>query len=431
MAFDLSTLADDDLRWVSREAYRNPEIYAAEQERIFKRCWMFLGHESQVAAPGDFFTTYMGEEPIIVTRDSQGTLNAFINSCRHRGMRVCRADRGSARHFSCPYHAWTYDLTGALIGVPKHKDGYYQELDLATNGLIRVAQVDSYKGLIFGTFDATAASLLDYLGDMAWYMDLVLDRHEGGTELVPGVHKWIIRTNWKIACDNNAGDWYHVPVSHGSMARLNNNPNQFDEDPNRLQVSAETGHTLAAYLAPKGAERPTPPNLPKALVEWRRHVESQVVDRLGDVRARMQFIAGNVFPNFGWIPGSFSIRQYHPRGPDEIEIWSYCLIDAAAPQAAKDAMRRMYTNTFGPGGMLEQDDGENWTGCAQSVGNPVMGQQSFNYQMGHGHDWQAKELKAQHLGKGTAEVVQRSFYRRWREEMERADSKIELIARQG
>ena len=151
MALDFAQLVADDCTWVSRQAFRDPEIHAAEQERIFKRCWLFLGHESQVAEPGDFFTSYMGEEPVIVTRGADGALHVLVNSCRHRGMRVCRADRGHTKRFSCSYHAWTYNTNGDLIGVPKRKEGYYDEIDLSQNGLIRAAQVDSYKGLIFAT----------------------------------------------------------------------------------------------------------------------------------------------------------------------------------------------------------------------------------------------------------------------------------------
>jgi nitrite reductase/ring-hydroxylating ferredoxin subunit len=403
LTIDFSALTDAQHTWVSRRAFRDPEVYGAEQERIFKRCWLFVGHESQIRSPGDFVTSYMGEEPVIVTRGVDNKIHVMINSCRHRGMRVCRADRGNTKHFSCSYHAWTYDIEGQLIGVPRLREGYYEELDLSKNDL----------------------------GDMAWYMDLMLDKDEGGTELVTGVHKWVIRTNWKLACDNNAGDWYHVPVSHGSMAKLNKTPAQFAEDENRLQVSAETGHTLAAYLRPQGESWPGPANQPKVLADWRDEVANRNRDRLGPVRERLQFIAGNVFPNFGWIPGSYTIRQYHPRGPDLTEVWSYCLVDAAAPQAAKDAMRRVYTGTFGPSGLLEQDDGENWTGCAQSVRNPIMGEQSFNYQMGNGHEWHHNELKAQHVGRATGEVVQRSFYKRWHEEIAApsASDNVTLLAR--
>ncbi len=95
-------------------------------------------------------------------------------------------------------------------------------------------------------------------------------------------------------------------------------------------------------------------------------------------------------------------------------------------------MKRMYTNSFGPSGLLEQDDGENWTGCARSAGNPVMGRESFNYQMGVGHEWHVNELPAQHVGRATSEVVQRSFYRRWRQEMTGQNERVlRIVAREG
>ena len=430
MGVDFAELVADDYTWVSRQAFRDPEIHAAEQERIFKRCWMFLGHESQVPEPGDFFTTYMGEEAVIVTRGLDGALHALVNSCRHRGMRVCRADRGNTKRFSCPYHSWTYNANGELIGVPRRKEGYYDEIDLSQNGLIQAAQVDSYKGLIFATFAADAPSLLHYLGDMAWYMDLILDR-DGGTELIPGIHKWVVRANWKLPCDNNAGDWYHVAFAHGSSARLNQNPNQFDEDDNRLQISAETGHTLCAYQYPAGKQWMGAQHQPRILNEYFEETAERRAKLLGPDKDRMHFIAGNVFPNFSWIPGSYTIRQYHPRGPDKTEVWSYCLVDAAAPREVKDAMKRMYTNSFGPSGLLEQDDGENWTGCSASSNKPVMGRQSFNYQMGVGHEWHKPGVPGQHVGRATSEVVQRSFYRRWLQEMTgQSERRLRVVAQE-
>ncbi|HZT52046.1 MAG TPA: Rieske (2Fe-2S) protein, partial [Stellaceae bacterium] len=102
---------------VSREIYVNAEIYREEQERVFARAWLYVGHESQVAKPGDYIVSKMGEESVILTRDRAGKLHVFLNSCRHRGMKVCRYDDGNTRAFTCPYHAWTYDLDGRLIGV--------------------------------------------------------------------------------------------------------------------------------------------------------------------------------------------------------------------------------------------------------------------------------------------------------------------------
>src|SRR5438270_2281223 len=101
---------------ISREIFVNEAIYAEEQEKIFRRAWLFVGHESQVPNPGDFILSLMGEEEVILTRDRKGKLHVFLNTCRHRGMKVCRYDQGNALVFTCPFHAWTYDTDGRLVG---------------------------------------------------------------------------------------------------------------------------------------------------------------------------------------------------------------------------------------------------------------------------------------------------------------------------
>lgn len=403
--------------WVKREAFLNGDVYQREQERVFRRAWLFLGHESQIPKPRDFFTAYMGEESVIVTRDSAGRIRAFLNTCRHRGMRVCRADKGSTAAFTCSYHAWTYDTTGALIGVPKFKEGYFGELDKREWGLLPVAQVDSYKGLIFGTFDPAAAPLREYLGDMTWYLDVLLDRRAGGTEVIGGVHRWIMKANWKVAVDNNSGDWYHVPFTHGSIQRISNRrgPGGGNRDSeNRFQVSPHPGHTLVLLLhdTPEPAVRGVSP----LVQEYYLSVLPEAVERLGPVRSRMVFIAGSVFPNFGWVPGSHTMRVYHPRGPEQMEVWSYCLVDKDAPREVKDAIRRDYVHRFGPSGMLEQDDGENWSQVSASSRSSLARTMEFNYQMGLGHERYHEDLPGL-VGNATGELTHRSFYTRWSREI--------------
>ena len=126
---------------ISREIYVNEDIYREEQERLFARAWLYIGHEDQVRNPGDYCLTKMGEESVILTRDRAGQVHVFLNSCRHRGMKVCRYDDGNTRAFICPYHAWTYDLDGRLIGVQDYENSYRPPFDRAKWGLVEVAQL--------------------------------------------------------------------------------------------------------------------------------------------------------------------------------------------------------------------------------------------------------------------------------------------------
>jgi phenylpropionate dioxygenase-like ring-hydroxylating dioxygenase large terminal subunit len=112
----MSELVDLHSGYISREIFVNEDIYQQEQEQVFARTWLFIGHESQIPKPGDYFVTSMGEESVILTRDSKRVIHAFLNTCRHRGMKVCRYDEGNTTVFTCPYHGWSFGTDGRLHG---------------------------------------------------------------------------------------------------------------------------------------------------------------------------------------------------------------------------------------------------------------------------------------------------------------------------
>ena len=151
-----SSLVDLESGQVSREIFVSDEIYQQELEQVFMRSWLFVGHESQVAKPGDYFASGMGEESVLLCRDRENQIHVFLNSCRHRGMKVCRYDEGTTPVFTCPYHGWSYSTNGSLVGVPYFRSAYHEDLDKSKWGLIEVAQICNYKGSIWATWDLDA-----------------------------------------------------------------------------------------------------------------------------------------------------------------------------------------------------------------------------------------------------------------------------------
>src|SRR5215472_229207 len=277
METDTLGLVDAENGLVSRRIFIEPDIYQQELERIFARCWLFLCHESQIPQPGDFFTTYMGEDPVLVVRDTAGEVRAFLNVCRHRGNRLCRAESGNAASFTCAYHGWTYRNDGRLAGVPYIKEAYHNELDRERWGLAPVAQLDNYKGLLFASFDPEAPPLREYLGEMAWYLDTFFDRREGGIEVIGGVHKWVVPCNWKFPAENFAGDAYHVTWSHLSAISSGFSPSTTVRRAwQGSLVSPGNGHCIIALGPEDSAEAPVPD-----ILAYEEAIRPEVARRLG------------------------------------------------------------------------------------------------------------------------------------------------------
>jgi phenylpropionate dioxygenase-like ring-hydroxylating dioxygenase large terminal subunit len=414
---ELGSLVDSERGLLSRRIFIEPEIYERELQQIFARCWLFLCHDSQVAQPGDFFTTYMGEDPVLVVRDSAGQVNAFLNICRHRGNRLCRADSGNAASFTCAYHGWTYRNDGSLAGVPYIKEAYHNELDRGRWGLQPVAQLDHYKGLWFATFDPKAPPLREYLGEMCWYLDNFVDRREGGIEIV-ATHKWVMPCNWKFPAENFGGDSYHVPWSHLSAVTtafssgVTTKPNTTG-----ALVSPGNGHILICVGPDDIGDPPV-----AEVLDYEQQIRPEVHARLGERAALINPIVGTVFPNFSLLRAtSRTFRTWHPRGPGKTEVWSWVFIDKAAPAAVKEQIRLAGVRGFSPSGSFEQDDMDNWQECTQTCRGVVSRRMPLNTQMGLGHDRFDPALGAWASEFRMSEHNHRRFYRRWADLMDAGD----------
>jgi len=410
MAMNMKQLVDADKGLISRRIFIEQGIYEEEQERIFARCWLFLCHDSQIPEPGDFFTTYMGEDPVLVVRDSAGQVHAFLNVCRHRGNRLCRADAGNAASFTCAYHGWTYRNDGRLTGVPYLKEAYHGELNREHWGLTSVAQLDNYKGLYFATFDPEAPPLREYLGEMTWYLDTFFDRREGGSEVIGGMHKWVMPCNWKFPAENFGGDGYHTSWSHLSAIQTGAGGDfRVKPDPKGVMLSPGNGHCVIGVGPDMVADPPAP-----EILAYEAEIAPEMSKRLGPRLGLVKPIVGTLFPNFSMLrPTSRTFRVWHPRGPDKTEVWAWVFADKAAPAEVKEAIRLAGVRVFGPSGTFEQDDMDNWQGCTQTGRGVVARRDFLSYEMGLGHEHFDEDLKAWASDYRYSEINHRGFYRHW------------------
>ncbi len=414
MTPDLQRLVDAEHGLIGPEVYTDQAIFDVEMERIFGRSWLFLAHDSQLPKAGDYVTTYMGLDPVIVVRQRDGSVKAFLNMCRHRGMRVCREDEGNARAFTCKYHGWSYAADGRLTGMPL-KDQYEGIVDKAAWGLKQVPRIESYRGLIFGCFDEDVPPLAEEMGDIAYYLDASLDRSPAGIEFVGGIIKWRIRANWKFAAEQFASDMYHTYTTHKSPYSLLS-ADDLDHDPLKdtihgHQYSSPHGHGFGWWIAEE--ERPSGAALlPTVLLRYIEKTRAAVTERIGDDRRRMES-HGTIFPNFSWLYSSIpTLRVWHPKSPDEMEVWAYVFVDADAPDDVKDAFRRFTVLTFGASGLYEQDDGENWVTIQNNLTSPQVRKTPMNLQSSLGRNGSSPDSDGR-MGPVIGEMASRGFFHRW------------------
>jgi PAH dioxygenase large subunit len=411
---------------VSRRIFTDPEIFELEQERIFAKTWFFLGHESEIAQEGDVVTRMCGIDPVVLVRDDEGIVRAFLNSCRHRGMRVCRTDRENTSFLRCPYHGWSYGIDGKLLTAAAEEHYEEGELDKENLGLIPVAQLDTYQGLIFATWDPEAPPLPEFLGDMAFYLDLIVGR-SGGVEIIGEPQIWDVDTSWKFATDNFT-DNFHVFSAHHSLVELGMLPNDPDFAAHGHMIVAGPGHIL--HLTP-GAPNETYESYGLPL-ELREKFADHLTPEQVEMARKTAYSAGTVFPNFHWLQLMSSgtigqpdvpflnFRLEVPISATRTRMWSWLAVDKDASPEFRKATYETYVRTFGPAGIYDQDDMENWEDCTRANLGPAAKRHALHHKMGI-----ARPVDTSWPGPGVAyadsygEMTQRSWYGAWLDLMTR------------
>ena len=365
LARDLSMdkLVDNANGTVSAAIFSHPDIYQQELEQVFARMWLFVGHESQVPRPGDYVRSRMGEEQVIVTRGRDKQVYVLLNSCPHRGNMVCRYDEGNALAFQCSFHGWTFGSDGGLINLPPAtEEDYAQVLHKEDWGMLR-ARVEIFQGTIWANWDRSAPSLMEYFGGAEGYLSAALCDAEGnpdGVELAGGIMRWRVGMNWKVPMPDL--DTTHGWITHRSTRGLVPGFGGTGAPPNyknSYHVWFPEGHTHSMRLSDNGIgdndfarfiEYP-------ALQEYLRGKWAKRRERLGKLAGEEDM--PHMFPNAGSTVGRI-LRILHPQGPAGSEMWSYILVDKAMPPEVKAAAVHFYERRWGPNGMIQNDDMENW-----------------------------------------------------------------------
>ncbi len=426
---DIRTLVDAQGASQSRRIFGDPEIYQLELERIFARCWLFLTHESLVEKPGDYVVTKMGEDEVIVWRQRDNSIKVFLNVCTHRGMRLCQAESGNAKGMSCNYHGWAFGVDGGLAAVPIEEAVYGPEFDRCTLGLREVPLVESYHGFIFGCMDPAAPTLRDYLGDAAWYFDIWADV-PGGVELLGPPTRTILNANWKSPTENFIGDSYHVGWTHAPvLAAMMGSPpppqGAFMGDENSFQMTSRYGHGLGIInnFGPALLLHECPD-----LAPWVEQRAALVAQSKGPDNARLYTNNwdASIFPNISYLWGIMTFKVWHPLGPDKIEIMTWPIAERDMPDDLKQRLAVASHRTFGPAGMLEGDDLDNFEFATKPNRGFVTRQGTLNLQMGLGREREDPQLPGV-IGPFMSETAQRGFYRAYADFLA-ADSWAELEA---
>ena len=433
----MGELVNLDDRTISARLYSDAELYQLELEQVFARSWVVVAHESEIARTGDYVTRYIGEDPVIVTRDRSGGINVMLNSCSHRGMSVCRAEMGNTGFFRCPYHAWSYDNTGKLVAVSAEKEMYDDTLDKSQLGLRR-ARVETFAGIVFANWSDEAPTLQEELGEHAWYLQMAFGRSRSGMTVLGPPQRWVFDANWKLAAEQFSGDAYHTVMLHNSLCEMG----VFPKEPRAILhgVSAGTarGHTLRcldmeAVMATTGVAMSREDLLQQAPPPAGMNAElaSQLTDVLAPEQAETLIksppTVGHMFPSFGWVNmalpdaagdmlgGVITFRTWLPRGPEQMELMAWTLVEKDAPEELQQATARATIQTFSDSGIFEQDDSEAWSSVQRSVRGVIGRQRRLTYQATLGEPTEERGgLHWRGLGR---DDIQWLFWRRYRAQM--------------
>ncbi|MBT5264279.1 MAG: Rieske 2Fe-2S domain-containing protein [Rhodospirillaceae bacterium] len=354
----------DPFEWpdagVTRVPYRlfsDPEIYALEQQRIFRGpVWNYLCLEIDIPNPGDHKTTTVGEIPVVVTRDENGDVHAMVNRCAHKGALVCLKERGNSKTMTCVYHSWSYDLRGRLKGIAfrdglNGKGGMPEDFDRDKHRL-EPLRIEIICGLVFGTFSDETPSIESYLGEK---MTASIRRNLGRPLKPLGMHSQIIHNNWKLYAEN-VRDSYHATLLHTFYTTFK--INRLDMDGGIVMADDKWHHiSFAKRKTLQESEEYQNANVHSAQYESKLD-GPELLNTWDEYDDGITHSIQGIFPNLAIHStlNSLAVRFFAPRGVDETELfWIYLGCEDDTEEQTN--MRVMQGNLTGTAGLVSLEDG--------------------------------------------------------------------------
>ena len=416
---DIQDLIIDDRKRgffrVHRSCMTSHDLFRRERELIFDRCWIYLGHESEVENPGDYRQRTVAGRPLFFIRSKDGRVRVFLNSCPHRGALICRRNAGNAKVLQCFYHAWSFNTSGELIGVPG-QDAYGPHFQRSEHGLKEPPRVESYRGFYFVSFNPDVEDLVTYLAGARDYLDLVVDQAEEGMRVISGSNKYAINANWKLLAENSLDGYHLIPthrtyVDYMSGFGTDDSGDTLATRPPGAGLALGNGHCVSENISRNG--RPIARWHPVFGEEAKpriARVRRRLVQKYGEERAyRMADTSRNllIYPNLLIMDFvAISIRYIEPLAPDRMEVTAWHLVPREESGDTLATRLDSYLTFLGPGGFATPDDVEVLESC----------QIGFR---ASGTEWSDISRGMLKPNPGTADELQmRGFWRQWHANMQ-------------
>ena len=432
---DLSKLVEPDR--VRREVYTDPGIFEEEMARIHETVWIYCGHETQVPKAGDYYTTQIGRQPMIMVRGSDGKVNVLYNRCPHRGNMMVGDRKGNTgEFFRCSYHAWTFKHDGKLRSIPMYESGYEgTRLNKESPELCmkKAARVENYRGFVFASLAQDGPSLKEFLGKSIVAFDDMCDRAPAGeVEVVPTCFRVIQHSNWKIFLENQL-DALHPSVVHQSTGRAAHDVEKelakkaksgeaplsyhmlsafatvtIDKWDNFQTINYPYGHcVLTGYM---GLRPQDPDTLAYDKIMIKAYGQKRFEEIVG---VNIHHVL--IYPGLSVQSPLQQLRAVRPLGVDRTltEIWHFRL--KGAPEPIYRRSLAYYNLVNSPSTLINADDLENFWKCHQGLASD--GGDWVSFARHHGHDIEKDGEVSSAPNKGTSEAPMRNQMKAWAEYM--------------